>query len=270
MGDRPEMRDVAVTQVPAGAGGVRDTVVVEEPLEFHVDGRPGAVTMRTPGHDEDLLRGFLFCEGLIAETGDIRGFGVPEDVPAEQRGNVVDVRLRSALARKRLPERSMFASSSCGVCGKVSIASLHVHAPVVASELRATAATVAGLPDALRRGQTVFERTGGLHAAGAFTADGALVAVREDVGRHNAVDKLVGWALAEGRVPASDSILCVSGRLGFEIAQKAIVAGFPIVAAVSAPSSLAVELCERHGVTVCGFVRDGRFNIYAHPRRIDT
>jgi len=264
MARAPGIRDFEVSRA-AGAGGElrreADAVAVEEPLEFRVDGRPGAVTMRTPGEDEDLLRGFLFAEGLIAEASDIRGFDRVGD-------DVIDVTLRSALARKRLPERSMFASSSCGVCGKVSLESLHVHAPVVTSGLRVARDVIAALPDRLRAGQATFDRTGGLHAAGVFTAAGELEGVREDVGRHNAVDKVVGWALAAGRPPMSESILCVSGRLSFEIVQKAAVAGFPVVAAVSAPSSMAIEIADQFGLTLCGFVREGGFNIYTRAERV--
>jgi FdhD protein len=261
--DSPAIRDLTVERVGGGGGARTDTdrIAVEEPLEFRVDGHPGAVTMRTPGHDEELVRGFLFAEGMIAEAGDVRGFERISD-------NIVNVALRSSLARKRLPERSTFASSSCGVCGKVSIESLHVHAPVVTSELEVAGDVIAGLPAALRAAQDVFSQTGGLHAAGWFDEAGALAAIREDVGRHNAVDKLVGWAVGEARVPASRSILCVSGRLSFEIVQKAVVAGFPIVAAVSAPSSAAVEVADEFGVTLCGFVREGRFNAYTHPNRV--
>lgn len=259
----PGIRDLEVSRVGGGAG-VRtegDRVVVEEPLEFRVDGKPGSVTMRTPGQDEELLRGFLYAEGVIAEAGDIRELERLEP-------NVFNVKLRSALARKRLPERSTFASSSCGVCGKVSIESLHFHAPVIDAALSVSHEVVSSLPDKLRGAQTVFAATGGLHAAGLFSAAGDLEAVREDVGRHNAVDKLVGWAVGEGRVPLHAAILCVSGRLSFEIVQKAVVAGFPVVAAVSAPSSAAVDIAEQYGVTLCGFVRDGRFNIYTHVDRV--
>ncbi len=238
-----------------------DRIVVEEPLEFHIDGQPGSITMRTPGQDEELLRGFLYAEGMITEAGDVREI-------ERVQPNVVNVVLKSSLARKRLPERSMFASSSCGVCGKVSIESLHFDAPVVEAGLSVARDVVSSLPDKLRGGQTVFAETGGLHAAGVFTAAGDLEAVREDVGRHNAVDKLVGWAVGEGRAPLHESILCVSGRLSFEILQKAVVAGFPVVAAVSAPSSAAVDLADQYGVTLCGFVRDGRFNIYTHAHRV--
>jgi len=259
----PGIRDFDVTR--AGVDGVvrveSDAVAVEQPLEFRVDGQPGAVTMRTPGDDEDLLRGLLYAEGMITRLSDIRGFDPLRD-------NVIDVRLRSALARRRLPERSMIASSSCGVCGKVSLESLQVCAPVVRSSLQVGRSVVALLPERLRAGQATFEQTGGLHAAGVFTVAGDLLAVREDVGRHNAVDKLVGWALLEGRLPAHESVLCISGRLSFEIVQKAAVAGFPVIAAVSAPSSMAIDVADQFGLTLCGFVRGGSFNIYTRPDRV--
>jgi len=267
----PEVRELEVARVD-GRGTSRratDQVAVEAPLEFRIAGQPGAVTMRTPGQDEELVTGFLFAEGVITSAGDVRGWRRLAARVPEEEGNLLEVELRSPLVRKRMPERSLFASSSCGVCGKVSIASLHVHAPVVASDLRVGHAIVTALPGRLRGAQTVFAATGGLHAAGAFSAAGELLALREDVGRHNAVDKLVGWTLAAG-VPRSHAILCVSGRLSFEILQKAVVAGFPVVAAVSAPSSAAVDLAERFGVTLCGFVRDGRFNVYSHAERVDS
>jgi FdhD protein len=169
---------------------------------------------------------------------------------------------------ERMARRAMPMSSSCGVCGKQAIADLELGARPVTSALAVPAGLVAELPERLRAAQTVFDATGGLHAAAAFDAGGALMAVREDVGRHNAVDKLVGWALGAGLVPLEDAILCVSGRLGFEIVQKAVVAGFPVVVAVSAPSSLAVDLAERFRITVCGFTREGRFNVYSHPLRV--
>jgi FdhD protein len=246
----------------------RDVVVVEEPLEFHIDGQPGAVTMRTPGHDEDLLRGFLYGEGIVARNSDIRWFQRPKQRAPELHGQVIEVRLRSPLARQRIPERALFASSSCGVCGKVSIGSLQIRAPVIEAPLVVESSVLVGLPARLRDQQRLFAATGGLHAAGCFRATGELQVIREDVGRHNAVDKVVGWALSEDRLPLHDSILVVSGRLGFEIIQKAVMAGFPVVAAVSAPSSLAVEIADRFGVTLCGFVRDGSYNVYSHPARI--
>jgi FdhD protein len=263
-----------VQQVPVArvAGGVaredRDAIVVEAPLEIRIDGKPITVVMRTPGADEDLARGLLFGEGIVMAARDVRGMRRPPPAAPEEEGNVIEVELAPSLVRTRIPERSMLSSSACGVCGKLSIAALEVRAPQVAQELRAGRDVILRLPERLRAAQAVFGETGGLHGAAAFTPEGELLCVREDVGRHNAVDKVVGWALAAGRVPAGDLLLCVSGRLGYEIVQKAVVAGFPIVAAVSAPSSLAVELAARFGVALCGFVRGDRFNVYARPDRI--
>lgn len=250
-----------------------DELATEEPMEIRVQGPgappvPVAVTMRTPGSDFELAAGFLFTEGLIEHPGEVRRVSYCQDLPAqEQRYNVVTV----ALAREVDPEalrRSTFVSSSCGVCGKSSLEQVSVRCerigpgPVVKGEV------VAGLPGALRAAQRVFDRTGGLHAAGLFAPDGTLLALREDVGRHNAVDKVVGHAVLAGDLPLAERIVQVSGRLSFEIVQKAARAGVPIVAAVGAPSSLAVEAAEDLDVTLVGFVREGRFNVYAHPERV--
>jgi FdhD protein len=274
----------------AGDAGVRrddlDPVVVEAPLELRdADGKSLTVTMRTPGlvraepdddageadTDLDLARGLLYTEGVLrdaAESLTVRR-APPETLRPDERGNVVIVHLDPALVERRWPPRALPASSGCGVCGKASIASLELRAPAVRSDLSIAAELVPELPDRLRQAQAVFAATGGLHAAGAFTATGELLAVREDVGRHNAVDKLVGWALRAGRLPLGDAVLCVSGRLGYEIAHKAVMAGFAVVVAVSAPSSLAVDVAERFRLTLCGFTRGGRFNVYSHPARID-
>lgn len=241
-----------------------DHLVVEAPLELRMGGTSLVVVMRTPGHDRELARGLLFAEGIIDAREPLADMAEPRDVSAAERGQVLEL----GLAGRAVPARVMAASSSCGVCGKRALADLALHAPAVRGPFTVSAAVVAALPDRLRRAQAVFERTGGLHAAGAFDAGGRLQAVREDVGRHNAVDKLVGWALASGRVPMSELVLCVSGRLGFEIVQKAVMAGIPLIVAVSAPSSLAVDLAERFRVTLCGFARGGRFNVYTHPSRI--
>ncbi len=189
----------------------------------------------------------------------------PEGLRPEERGNVLETGLP---AEHQAPARRLPITAGCGVCGKRAIADLELRAEVVHASLPVTAALIASLPERLRRAQALFERTGGLHAAAAFDDTGALHAIREDVGRHNAVDKLIGWALTAGRVPLSSSILCVSGRIGFEIVQKAVVAGFPMVVAVSAPSSLAVDLAERFRVTLCGFNRGGSFNVYSHDSRV--
>ncbi|HWM88969.1 MAG TPA: formate dehydrogenase accessory sulfurtransferase FdhD [Kofleriaceae bacterium] len=274
---------VRVGQGPAGLGE-RDPVVVEAPLELRdAAGTSLTVTMRTPDWerdarpqggdtDLDLARGLLYTEGVLRDAGEARSVrrAPPESLSREERDNVVIVDLDPVLVTQRWPQRSLPASSGCGVCGKSSIAALELRAESVRSDLVVAAEVIPELPDRLRAAQAVFAATGGLHAAGAFTADGELLAAREDVGRHNAVDKLVGWALLDGRLPMSDAILCVSGRLGYEIAHKAVMAGFPIVVSVSAPSSLAVDVAERFRVTLCGFTRGGRFNLYSHPARVSV
>jgi FdhD protein len=249
---------VEVARLPGGAR-VHDAVAVEEPLEIRIGGEPVAVTMRTPGHDEELALGFCLSEGLAPEDASL-----PDDFAA----NAVDVRAPSFdPARLR---RSFYTTSSCGVCGKGALEAVAVEAPRVESPLRVRAALVAGLPDRLRASQAAFAATGGLHATGLFRADGELLCAREDVGRHNAMDKVVGWAFRAGLLPLANTILCVSGRLSFELVQKAAVAGCPIVVAVGAPSSLAVELAEDRGITLCGFVRDGRVNVYSEAWRIEA
>jgi FdhD protein len=237
--------------------GIEDDVAVEEPLEIRVDGRPLAVTMRTPGHDEELALGFLYGEGLIDGPRD----AAP---PADLAANTVEV----AGPLLREPDaRSFFTSSSCGVCGKGALEQVAVHAdPLPAGELAYDRALLAALPDRLR--QPTFARTGGLHATGLFTAAGELVRVREDVGRHNAMDKVVGWALREGLLPLAPHVLCVSGRLSFELVQKAVVAGAPVLVGVGAPTSLAVTLAQDRGLTLCGFARGGRVNVYTRPERV--
>jgi FdhD protein len=250
-----------------------DTVTVEEPLEIRVGGRALAVTMRTPGDDFDLTLGFLVTEGLLTGADDVTTLMHCTDTGDDGRPtfNVVDVELRSSVS---LPEvglqRSFATTSSCGVCGKTSIDAVRVRSPF---DVRADPATVAlhvlaRLPDALREHQKVFDRTGGLHAAGLFSSDGELLAVREDVGRHNAVDKLVGWAAREHRLPLAGTVLMVSGRISFELAQKALMAGVPVLAAVSAPSSLAIDLAEEAGLTLVGFLRPPRLTVYAHGERL--
>ncbi|MHB8531939.1 MAG: formate dehydrogenase accessory sulfurtransferase FdhD [Solirubrobacteraceae bacterium] len=236
--------------------GERDTVAVEEPLEIRVDGEPVAVTMRTPGHDEELALGFLHGEGLIEAAVPV---GLTDDLAA----NTIEV--AGPLARE-LPERRFYTTSSCGVCGRGAIEQLAVHAapaspgPVLAREL------LAGLP--ARLVQPGFARTGGLHATGLFDERGTLLCVREDVGRHNAMDKVIGWSLLAGRVPLHGLLLCVSGRLSFELVQKAAVAGAPLLVGVGAPSSLAIELAAESGLTLCGFARGSRVNVYTAPERV--
>ena len=248
---------VEVVRLPGG-GAERDRVAVEEPLEIRIGGRPVAVTMRTPGHDEELALGFCLSEGLVPVRA-----AIPAGLPA----NTIEVEA-PGFDPSRV-QRNFYTSSSCGVCGKGALEAVAVEAPRVESELRVPAALVAALPERLHAAQPAFAATGGLHATGLFDAAGGLLCLREDVGRHNAMDKVVGWAFAAGRLPLADSLLCVSGRLSFELVQKAAVAGCPIMAAVGAPSSLAVELARDRGLTLCGFVRDGRVNVYTEPWRIE-
>jgi FdhD protein len=236
--------------------GVDDRVAVEEPLEIRVDGEPIAVTMRTPGEDEALALGFLHGEGLIDGP---RAAGPSDDLAA----NVVEV--TGPLTREP-SSRRFYTSSSCGVCGKGALDEVAVSAPALGPGPIVPRALLANLPE--RLAQPAFARTGGLHATGLFDAEGTLLCAREDVGRHNAMDKVVGWALAEGRVPLADSILCVSGRLAFELVQKAAVAGCPILVGVGAPTSLAVELAADRGMTLCGFARGGEVNVYAGADRV--
>ena len=249
-----------------------DTLVTEEPLEIRVEGPDQepvqvAVTMRTPGGDFELAAGFLFTEGLVA-PGEVRRVAYCDNLPGEdQRYNVVSVSLARPFDREEL-RRNFFATSSCGVCGKAALEDVEVRCDPVGPGPQVPLDVLLGLPDRLRAEQKVFARTGGLHAAGLFTPQGDPVTVREDVGRHNAVDKVIGERYLVGEVPLADLVLQISGRVSFEIVQKAAVAGIPIVSAVSAPSSLAVEAAESLGLTVVGFVRDGRCNVYSHPERI--
>jgi FdhD protein len=242
--------------LPIERDGVQDSVAVEEPLEIRVDGAPLAVTMRTPGEDEELALGFLYGEGLIDAP---RHAGPPEDLAA----NTVEV--EGPLLRHP-GERRFYTTSSCGVCGKGALEEVAVHCaplprgPVLPREL------LADLPERLR--QPTFERTGGLHATGLFDATGEPLEIREDVGRHNAMDKVVGRALMEGWLPLHDHVLCVSGRQSFELVQKAAVAGAPIIVGVGAPSSLAIRLAEDRGLTLCGFARGGRVNVYTGAERV--
>jgi FdhD protein len=251
----------------------RDRLATEEPLEIRASG-PGqptvrvAVTMRTPGHDFELAAGFLFTEGLIAGKGAFSQIRYCSDVGTEQHLNVVTVDMREHFDATRM-QRNFFASSSCGVCGKASIDQLAVSCEHIAEGPVVTRATITSLPDRLRAEQRVFASTGGLHATGLFRTDGELVVAREDVGRHNAMDKLIGSRLLAGESPLSSSIALVSGRASFELVQKAAVAGIPIMCAVSAPSTLAVETAKRLGVTLIGFLRGERFNIYTNAQRID-
>jgi FdhD protein len=262
-----------VVAVHDGASSERtDSLATEEPLEIRVQGEGQeqvqvAVTMRTPGGDFELAVGFLFTEGLIA-PGEARRVAYCDNLPGEdQRYNVVSVTLDRPFDAERL-RRNFFANSSCGVCGKAALEDVEVRCERVAPGPEVELQALLGLPDGLRAAQKLFERTGGLHGAGLFTPQGDSIAVREDVGRHNAVDKVIGERYLAGALPASGTVLQVSGRASFEIVQKAAVAGIPIVSAVSAPSSLAVEAAAGLGMTLVGFVREGRCNIYAHPERI--
>ncbi|MDQ6821725.1 MAG: formate dehydrogenase accessory sulfurtransferase FdhD [Actinomycetota bacterium] len=236
--------------------GGSDVVAIEEPLEIRVDGEPLAVTMRTPGHDDELALGFLYGEGLIDGP---RRTGLTDDLAA----NTVEV--AGPLVRQP-GARRFYTTSSCGVCGKGALEEVSVHSERLDGGPEVARALLAELPEHLE--QPGFERTGGLHATGLFDREGNLLLTREDVGRHNAMDKVIGRALLDGLVPLHARILCVSGRLSFELVQKAAVAGAPILVAVGAPSSLAVSLAEDRGITLCGFARRGRMNVYTHPHRI--
>ena len=278
----PQPEPVRRTVTPARARVWRDGKVIErperlateEPMEIRAGG-PGqeptsvAVTMRTPGHDFDLAVGFMVGEGLIHgrdEVASVRYCDLPPEEP--QLYNVVSV----FLTRPFDPggaERRFYTTSSCGICGKASLDQVEVHCAAIPPGEPLPASVVVSLPDALRKAQRIFEQTGGLHAAGLFDRTGKVLAVREDVGRHNAVDKLVGRSLLAGELPLSDRVLMVSGRVSFELVQKAAVAGAPVICAVSAPSSLAVEAADRLGLAVVGFVRGRGFNVYCHPERLD-
>lgn len=264
-----------VLRIRAGVAAHRaDTLVAEEPLEIRLGGRQLAVTMRTPGDDFDLAAGFLVSEGVVAAAGDVAGVAYCAGATADgvNTYNIVDVRLAPGV---RVPDidlrRNVYTSSSCGLCGKASLDAVRTAARMPAPKPdapRITPDVLAVLPDRLRAAQAVFDRTGGLHAAALFTPEGELVDVREDVGRHNAVDKLVGRALREGLLPLHDLVLAVSGRASFELAQKAVMAGIPVLAAVSAPSSLAVDLARESGLTLVGFLRGASMNVYAGEARI--
>jgi FdhD protein len=250
-----------------------DTVAAEEPLEIRLGGAPLAVTMRTPGHDFDLVHGFLLTEGVIAGAADVAALRYCDSVDAEGRNtyNVVDVDLAPGVtAPDTALDRNFYTSSSCGVCGKASIDAIRTRTrfDVAGDAVRLPLEVLLALPDRLRAAQEVFEKTGGLHAAGLFTTEGELLALREDVGRHNAVDKVVGDAVRAGRLPLAGAVLMVSGRSSFELTQKAAMAGIPVLAAVSAPSSLAVELARETGITLIGFLRGDGCNVYAHPERL--
>jgi FdhD protein len=242
----------------------RDELAVEEPLEIRVDGSALAVTMRTPGEDEELAVGFLAGEGLIGGADDVLGAGPTDDFAA----NVVDVRTRSGLRRDPRGERSFYLSSSCGVCGKGALEHVRQYAPPSADSPPFPRDLILRAPEEARAAQHAFERTGGLHATALFDGEGALLAVREDVGRHNAMDKALGAMLLAGRFPLPGVFACLSGRASFELVQKASLAGLAGLVAVGAPSTLAVELARDRDMLLCGFVRDETFNVYAGSRRL--
>jgi FdhD protein len=249
---------VEVLRLPGGASE-RDLLAVEEPLEIRIAGRPVAVTMRTPGHDEELALGFCLSEGLHPEEA---------RVPGDLTANAVEV-VATGFDPGRL-QRSFYTTSSCGVCGKGALEAVAVDAERVTSSWKTTAALAASLPERLGEAQAAFAATGGLHASGLFDRAGRLLCLREDVGRHNALDKVIGWAFLNDRLPLADSLICLSGRISFELVQKAAVAGCPVLVAVGAPSSLSVELAADRGMTLCGFVRGERLTVYTEAWRIEA
>jgi FdhD protein len=266
---------VRVRVVEDGRARVRpDSLATEEPMEMRlVSGgtrQTVAVTMRTPGADFELAAGFLYGEGIVSSPEDIEKISYCVDADADQRYNIVNVELRGGRDYDpRFLERHFYTTSACGVCGKASLEQLELRGcPVIPPGPEVAPEVIYSLPEKLREAQGLFEATGGLHAAALFDAEGELVALREDVGRHNATDKLVGWALLEGRLPLRDHIVMVSGRSSFEILQKCLAAGVPIVCAISAPSSLAVDVARRFDMTLVGFLRGNRFNVYSAPERV--
>src|SRR5438270_1751161 len=277
MGGKPSAPDLSVRRWEAGSwSDSPDSVVMEEPLQLMLDGEPLSVVMRTPGADIELALGLLFAEGVLSSTSDVKLVRISaeagENEPALDvdsslvESNQVDVHLSVAPGRR--PERSMLSSSACGVCGAVMIEDLRRGLSPLSLGLTVEADEIPPLADALRERQGVFEKTGGLHAAGLFSPRGELLCTREDVGRHNALDKVVGRLLLDGKLPASSSVLVVSGRAGYEIVQKSITAGIPLLVAVGAPSSLAVALAREFNQTLIGFLRGRRFNVYSCPERL--
>ena len=284
---RRRIQRISVSDGPATgsagplAGARADLLAVEEPLEIRIGGQPLTVTMRTPGDDIDLAAGFLFTEGLLPPAVDLRQIRMCDenvadatlevaDLPsAAEVQRATDARRAQQTAQERA-QRNFLTTSACGVCGKESIDAIRVRSryDLTADQTQVAPVVLAGLPDRLREAQRVFASTGGLHAAGLFTTDGSLAVLREDVGRHNAVDKVIGWALRAGRLPLSGHILMVSGRASFELVQKAAVAGLPVLAAVSAPSSLAADLAEETGMTLVGFLRGNSMNAYTGLQRL--
>lgn len=269
-----EDRDAAVTIVQMlrlsreGVAEKRsDDTAREEPLEIRVEGRSVAVVMRTPGHDEELTAGFLVTEGVVQKPRDILEI-TQCPVTTESKGNVVDVLLGGAVVQWESLTRHVFSASSCGLCGKTSIESVFQKFPFTLVNWSVPAELLWTLPDKLREAQETFSKTGGLHASAIFDRQGNLVVLREDVGRHNALDKVLGYCLLQGMLPLNEHILLVSGRVSFEIIQKALAGGIGLVAAISAPSSLAVEFAAEAGQTLVGFLRSGTLNVYTHPERL--
>ena len=269
-----EDRDAAVTAVQMlrlsreGIAEKRsDDTAREEPLEIRVEGRSVAVVMRTPGHDEELTAGFLVTEGVVQKPRDILEI-TQCPVTTESKGNVVDVLLGGAVVQWESLTRHVFSASSCGLCGKTSIESVFQKFSATSVNWSVPAELLWTLPDKLREAQETFSKTGGLHASAIFDREGNLVVLREDVGRHNALDKVLGYCLLQGMLPLNEHILLVSGRVSFEIIQKALAGGIGLVAAISAPSSLAVEFAAEAGQTLVGFLRSGTLNVYTHPERL--
>ena len=268
-------RAVDILRVGIGeAAGVSDLVAVEEPMEVRVNGAPFAVIMRTPGSDRELAAGFLLAEDVIHSSEELGTIEYCQDIRDDDEGreNTLNVSVIGGAVERlsaRLGERrQVMMTASCGLCGRRTIESLRARVPAVAGRWTLPAAVVRRLPDALRKAQRVFDSTGGLHAAGLFSQEGELQLMAEDVGRHNAVDKIIGRRLLEDKLPLDRNLMVVSGRTSFELVQKALLAGIPFIAAVSAPSSLAIELARDANITLCGFVRGATFNVYAHPERI--
>jgi FdhD protein len=267
----PGIRDVEISR-PGHSAPERDLVAVEEPMEVRVNGASFAVIMRTPGADRDLAAGFLLAEDVIRNADEVGTIEYCSDATDEGRDNTINVTVTGDAVERllvRLGERrQVMMTASCGLCGRLTIESLKARVSTVRGHWTVSSDVIASLPDRLRGSQSVFDATGGLHAAGLFDRSGTLQLSAEDVGRHNAVDKIVGRTLLEGRHPLDSSILLVSGRTSFELVQKALLAGVPMIAAVSAPSSLAVDLAVESNITLCGFVRGPRFNIYSRADRI--
>jgi len=262
-----------LVHIEDGSQQVRfDTLVAEEPLEIRVDGSALAVTMRTPGNDFELAAGFLLTEGAVERADQIRRLRYCVDDGETQEFNVLNADLSPDAPGRSVAERSFVTTSSCGLCGKTSIDTVRARSTfdVRSDDVTVAPAVLASLPDQLRAAQRVFESTGGLHAAGLFTPDGELVCLREDVGRHNAFDKVIGWAGLDGRLPLRGHVILASGRASFELTQKALMAGIPVLASVSAPSSLAVQLAEESGMTLVGFLRGQTMNVYVGEQRVST